>query len=90
MNTQATSTEAYKYASRTLGKRQQEVLECIRKYGPVTNYDIARILMKEINTITPRVKELRDKVLVEQAGSKITNTGRRSITWQVVYTKELF
>lgn len=88
MSVQDTSLEAY-YMYEKIGKMQSKVLDVIINYGPVTNKEIANIMNKPINTITPRVKELREKGLVYRRGHKVVE-GRRSITWDNVYEKELF
>jgi len=87
---QLTSLEAYNHTLKTLGKRQEEVLNCITNRQPITNLGLSNFLNKPINTITPRVKELRDKGLVVRAGKIITSTGRRAIQWQLAYLRELF
>ncbi len=90
MPIQITSLEAYQSVADDLGRRQREVLTILRTIGPATNRQISAATRREINTITPRIKELREKGLVVASGSKIDDTGRRAILWQVVYPEELF
>ena len=85
-----TSYEALQTISSTLSRRQAEVLECLKVYGAMTNLEIARKMGREINTITPRIYELRRKGLVCSAGSKIDVTGHRAMVWVLVYAEELF
>lgn len=68
---QDTSLEAFFNVQSRLGRSRRVVLEAIRKLGPVSNKEIAHYLDWEINCVTPRVNELRTKVvppLVEDAG----------------------
>jgi DNA-binding Lrp family transcriptional regulator len=51
----------------TLGDRQILVYKKLQEGGEWTNTEIAVALNRPINTITPRVKELRDKGLVGEA-----------------------
>lgn len=82
MTVTQTSREAYKYAIKTLNKRQMQVFSIIKSHGPITNYKISKILNMSINSITPRTKELRDKGLVCREGTIIEVTKRRSIIWK--------
>ena len=85
-----TSFEALQAISSTLSRRQSEVLECLKVYGAGTNHEIAKRMEREINTITPRILELRRKGLVSSASSKIDVTGHRAMVWVTVYPEELF
>ena len=64
------SVESYKllHKNNEISKRQIEVLFCLRKLGTATNRMIAKKLKWDINRVTGRVTELRDKRLVEYAG----------------------
>jgi len=76
---QQTSLIAYKDIKKTLGKRQQQVLSALAI--PRSNAEIARALHLPINSVTPRVLELRNKGLVRKAGTtKIS--GRLAIVWE--------
>ena len=90
MMIQSTSLEAYNHATKSLGDRQRQVLEALIKAGPLTNREISKLIDREINTVTPRVKELRMRGLVQNAGHKIDETGRRAIKWIAAYPQELF
>jgi len=82
MSVQPTSLEAYTEMLFELGERQQTILETIKQYPNVSNHDLARILQWEINTVTPRVKELRDMGYVMENGDKTDRlTGRRVMKW---------
>ena len=85
-----TSCEALHTILSTLSRRQSEVLECLKVYGAMTNLEIARKMGREINTVVPRVFELRRKGLVCSAGSKIDVTGHRAMMWVLVFAEELF
>ena len=64
------SVESYKelYKNNEISKRQIEVLLCIKNLGMATNRMIAKHLSWDINRVTGRVTELRDKHLVTCAG----------------------
>lgn len=68
----------------TLGERQKAVYEALRTRQSFTNRELATFLGWEINTITPRVLELRKKGLVRKSGIRMcSETGRRAIAWEV-------
>ena len=67
----------------SLGKRQEIVLEEILKSENITNTEISARLNLPINTITPRVFELREKGLVVEARKRICKiTGKTAIAWK--------
>ena len=81
---QPTSLEAYKILTPSLGERQQQVYITITQHPGVSNLDLCRILKLPINSITPRVKELRDKGLVILSGYKKDHiTQKRMMCWSV-------
>jgi hypothetical protein len=83
-NVQQTSLAPYFDEVRpTLGQRQQRVLMAIRQIGPACNQQIADFLQKPINTVTPRVFELRKLGKVELDRKDIyAGTGRKVIFWK--------
>ena len=86
---QDTSLSAYGEAKEKMGAHQSQVHYIIRQKGDISNLDIARLLNWPINSVTPRVKELRDKGLVEEAYRDIhPETGRRVIYWRAVWPTE--
>jgi len=79
-----TSLEAYYSIIGELGQRQSEIYNAIRKYKSVSNLDLSRLLQLPINSVTPRVKELRDKGLVVFDCVKVDYvTKRRMKKWKV-------
>jgi len=67
-----------------VGNKQKEVYKAIEMLGEANNKDIARLLGQEINTITPRVVELRSLGLVIWAGdAKDPRTGRKTSYWKI-------
>jgi len=77
-----TSLEAYTYILPTLGQRQKAVFNIIRESNGLTNTEIAHRLGWSINTVTPRVFELRQMKLVELKEKRIcTITGRKAMSW---------
>lgn len=66
-----------------LGVRQRDVYRVIRRNPDVTNMEIARVLGWSINRVTPRVKELREKGLVEEGRRRACQvTGRTVQAWK--------
>lgn len=70
-NLQWTSLAAYDLISKELTERQLLIYNCLRNNGPSSNRDLSVSLRKPINTITGRVKELREKGLVVQVNTKV-------------------
>lgn len=82
---QRTSLEAYKILEPELGDRQQLVLTVINSQPNISNHEISNMLGIPINSITPRVYELRDMGLVVCSGHKIDSITKRNVmTWNVV------
>lgn len=81
---QITSLDAYTKIRPELGERQLRVYNALLERGPMCNREISQVLRMPINSITPRVMELRIKELVRFMGFKhdpITN--RNVIVWGV-------
>lgn len=87
-NVQETSLEAYTSIQSELGERQTQVLKTLRSSdtpGCMNNRMIAETLDIPINSVTPRVKELREKGLVVEAGkSPCPYTKRKTLFWKAV------
>jgi len=82
---QDTSLEAYNVLLPELGKMQTMIYNVLKVYPNSSNHDLSEILEKPINSVTPRVKELRDKGLVICTSHKIdTITKRRVMCWSVI------
>ena len=82
-HTQQTSIWALQ-ALRDLTGRQAAVYNFIRHHGPISNLEIAERIGLPINSITPRVFELRAKGLVREAERGVSPiTGRTVIMWEV-------
>jgi predicted ArsR family transcriptional regulator len=78
-----TSLEAYfTEVQPKLGKNQQLVLEALEDIFPATNKQLAKHLGWEINSITPRIKELREKKKVVKAYIAKDESGRSATFWQ--------
>jgi len=74
----------------TINKRQSQVYEVILHLGKCTNRQIAKALDWDINRVTGRVKELRDKNLVEYAGDSFDSSTNRTVNlWQLKERKVL-
>ena len=81
---QITSLEAYAHEIfPTLGKRQALIVQYLRSAGEHTNCEISDALNLPINTVTPRIKELRAQGLVLSARKRKCNiTGRMAWAWR--------
>ena len=73
--------ESFKIILEELGERQWEVLETLEgSFDPMTNRELARHLNREVHQVSPRVRELIDKGLVREAGTKVCSVTRREVT----------
>jgi predicted transcriptional regulator len=79
-----TSILAYESIIESLGKRQIEVLKVLKQIEPANNRIIAQSMRKPINTITPRVNELRKKGLIKAEPQFLFDevTKRNTIAWR--------
>ena len=85
MASSALSLLAYRaFAPKELSKKQNTVLAFLLKYGSMSNKELAAKIGWPINTITPRVKELRDLGLLELDCIKWDQkTNRAESVWRV-------
>lgn len=82
--TQITSQIALFDIKDELPTRQASVLGALRMLKSACNLDLATYLHLPINSITPRVYELREKNLVEkECVRKCPQTGKSAIYWKV-------
>lgn len=80
-----TSLLAYQEVRETLGERQKLVYEALKYLGEADNLSIARYLNLPINSVTPRIFELRKKKYVGVAKEGLSPvTGRKVIFWKIV------
>ena len=83
-NTRQTSLLAF-HSLKDLNGRQAQVYGVIRNHGPISNLQVAEILKMPINSIVPRVFQIRAKGLVQESHrSESPLTGRTVIFWQTV------
>ncbi len=87
---QDTSLQAFSEILPHLGARQKQVLKAIYVLGACCNQRIADYLNWPINYVCGRVKELRDKGLVVEAGRAKNRFGRAVHLWRVSEFKETF
>lgn len=80
---QETSRKAYREeVEPTLGERQAAVLAALGSRS-LTNSELARALRWQINTVTPRIFELRKLALVEFHEKRACGvTGRTAMAWR--------
>lgn len=84
---QDTSKQAYAAYAPKIGHKQRVVLDVIESGNGMTNSEIASALHMPINTITPRVHELRKIGKVKEAGKRPCHiTGKTAYCW-VAYQK---
>lgn len=87
---QATSLESYNEIKRTLGFKQQTVFSNLSLLISATNSELSVKLGWSINTITPRIFELREKGLVTEACKRVCAvTGRTAIAWRIKESHEI-
>lgn len=79
---QQTSLLAFREAKTRLNKTQSMVYEALEDISPATNKMVAKHLGWEINSITPRMLELRGKHKVIEAFKGRDITGRTAIFWK--------
>lgn len=88
MKTDVQTTSLFAYRTEivpTIGTRQRVVYDEIMRHKDVTNTEISHFLGFPINTVTPRVNELRKAGLVcESVKRPCRITGRTVIAWKVV------
>jgi len=66
-----TSIDTYVDIQKVLPKKEQAVINAMRRINrPVCNAELAVILDWPINCVTPRVKSLRDKHRIVDAGKR--------------------
>jgi len=63
---QKTSLLAYAEALENLSRTQVQVFKTLKQIEPANNQMISRELNWPINSVTPRIKELRKKGLVKE------------------------
>ena len=82
---QDTSLEAFKSVIPHLGECQWQIYRHMRlnRHRDFTNKQLAYELGKPINTVTPRVLELRDMGLVVFSKFVVQVNGRRARAWKV-------
>ena len=81
--TKPTSILAYSQILEELGERQTEVMKVLRKLKSASNFQIAKELHLPINSITPRIHELRSWGIVRQHKKDICpETNRLVIYWK--------
>ena len=79
-----TSLDAFQSIKPELGSRQKVVFDVISYLGTPTNTEINNYLGIPINSIVPRVNELRKKGLVRDAGKRECKiTGRLVHCWRI-------
>jgi len=80
---QQTSIIAYLQLQPELSTRQEQIYKTLQKIGVATNKDLSNNTGLPINSITPRILELRKKGLVK-AEYYTQQNGRTAIAWGIV------
>ena len=82
---QQTSIDSYKIVKETRKTVQQRIYDTIQSRGTATNRQISIITKIPINSVTARVKELREAGTVHQAGTEYDSTTKRTVmTWRLL------
>jgi hypothetical protein len=80
---QDTSLLAHKIATHNLGRKQKEVLDCLRYFRDATNAELSARMGWPVNRIAPRVLELRKMGLILDAGRRSCKvTGSTAHSWR--------
>lgn len=84
---QPTSLDAYRAVKPTINRRQQQILRVFSNRSVFTNWtnrEIADELGWDACQVTPRVGELRKKMVLEyDCTRKCTVTGYRAMAWRL-------
>lgn len=85
MAVQETSKDAYhQEVVPKLGNKQKAVLEVLEKFEDMTNKEISDYTGNPINTVTPRILELRRKGVVVLSQIRLDKTtGMRAMAWKI-------
>jgi hypothetical protein len=82
---QPSSLDAWNSIKEDLMPRQKTVLRTLQEIGEASNKQISKLLGWPINTITPRVLELRNMGLVDFSREQVDlKTNRTEIVWRAV------
>jgi hypothetical protein len=82
---QPSSLDAWKSIQADLGQKQRAVLKALQEIGEASNKQISNLLGWPINTITPKVLELRHMGLVDFSREQVDlKTNRTEIVWRAV------
>ena len=67
------------------GHQQRKVFNAIRSYGltGITAQQIGIVLEMDGNSVRPRIVELAEQGLIEEAGTRPTKSGRQASVWVV-------
>lgn len=76
-----TSLLAYASFQNKLGAMQQAVYDTIEEFGPIADFDIAKRLRRDINTVTPRRGELIVKGFVTLHALGLNSLGNTAKLW---------
>jgi predicted ArsR family transcriptional regulator len=83
---QDTSTQAYDSIRDSLNEKQRIIRSVLLRVGPMSNAQLATVLRWPINTVTPRIHELRKLDVIEDAGTVVSRTtGRKVHVWKLKY-----
>lgn len=88
MAVSSTSTNAYHKIYDKLGDRQRKVFDALGHLGVASNEDLAEFLNWPINTITPRVLELRKYGAVGFEDFKTSKSGMKVKAWGIRIPRE--
>jgi len=77
-----TSREAAESMEPAAAVMRNRVLECLRRYGPLTDEQVQERLGMNPSTQRPRRVELWRSGLVEPAGKGVVKSGRAAVLWR--------
>src|SRR5262245_38585805 len=79
-----TSFQAAEQIGQHVSPLQAAILGCLEEHGPQTTEELSERLGIKLVTISPRMKPMKGKGLVKEAGTKANSSGCRAILWEAV------
>lgn len=81
LSTLHTRGEAEVEIKPSAAKLREQVYDCVRDWGPVTDEQIAQMAQMNPNTARPRRLELERAGRIKAEGYSRTRSGRKAVTW---------
>jgi predicted ArsR family transcriptional regulator len=76
-----TRRESYERAQETAPRWRDEVLKCLKIYGPMSAFQLAERIGKPVYQVRPRITELYKAGLIADCDKRISPEGRTEAVW---------